>query len=64
MPEIGPGQWTDGSQAADNDLRAVPMKGGEAVDEKSSWMRVLVTVDIEWRLVMALVVLALTLLLK
>jgi hypothetical protein len=34
------------------------------VDEKSSWMRVLVTVAIDWRLVAALVVLVLTLLLK
>jgi hypothetical protein len=34
------------------------------VDEKSSWMRVLITVAVDWRFVMALVALALLLLLK
>ena len=32
--------------------------------EKSSWMRVLITVAVDWRFVMALVILALLLLLK
>jgi len=34
------------------------------MDEKSSWMRVLITVAVDWRLVVALVILALLLLLK
>ena len=63
MPGVGPEERTNGSQAANNDLRAVPMKGGEDVDEKSSWARVLITIAIEWRLMAALVALVLTLLL-
>jgi hypothetical protein len=34
------------------------------MDEKSSWMRVVVTIAIDWRFIMALVVLVLALLLK
>jgi len=34
------------------------------MDEKSSWMRVLITVAVDWRLVIALVALALLLLLR
>jgi hypothetical protein len=34
------------------------------LDEKSSWMRVLITVAVDWRFVVALVFLALLLLLK
>jgi hypothetical protein len=34
------------------------------MDEKSSWMRVLITVAVDWRFVLALVILALLLLLK
>jgi hypothetical protein len=34
------------------------------MDEKSSWMRVLVTVAVDWRLILALVFLVLVLLLK
>jgi hypothetical protein len=33
------------------------------MDERSSWMRVVITVAIEWRFVMAVVLLVLTLLL-
>jgi hypothetical protein len=64
MHEIGPEDRTDGSQAAHNGLRVVPMRGGEDVDEKSSWMRVVITIAIDWRFVLALVILVLTLLLK
>jgi hypothetical protein len=34
------------------------------LDEKSSWMQVAVTIAIDWRFVIALVILALALLLK
>ena len=34
------------------------------MDEKSSWMRVAITIAIDWRFVVALVILALALLLK
>jgi hypothetical protein len=34
------------------------------MDEKSSWMRVLVTIAIDWRFVIALIILALLLLVK
>jgi hypothetical protein len=34
------------------------------LDEKSSWMRVIITIAVDWRLVLALVILALLLLLK
>ena len=34
------------------------------MDEKSSWMRVLITVAVDWRFVVALVVLLLVLLLN
>jgi hypothetical protein len=34
------------------------------MDEKSSWMRVIITIAVDWRFVMALVVLALLLLLS
>lgn len=64
MQKIGPEDRIDGSQAAYNGLRVVRMKGGEDVDEKSSWMRVVITVAIDWRFVLALVILVLTLLLK
>lgn len=39
------------------------MKGGEFVDEKSSWTRIVITVVLDWRLVLAFAVLVLTLLL-
>jgi len=64
MQKIGPEHRVDGSQAADNDLRAVPMKGGRPLDGKSSLMRIAITVAIDWRLVLAIVLLVLTLLLK
>jgi hypothetical protein len=34
------------------------------MDEKSSWMRVLITIAIDWRFVIALVILVLALLVK
>lgn len=34
------------------------------MDEKSSWMRVLITIAVDWRLVLALVALVLLLLLR
>ena len=34
------------------------------MDEKSSWMRALITIAVDWRFVVALVALALLLLLK
>lgn len=34
------------------------------MDERSSWMRVLITIAVDWRFVVALVVLALLLLLR
>jgi hypothetical protein len=34
------------------------------MDEKSSWMRVLITIAVDWRFVMALVVLVLLLLIR
>jgi hypothetical protein len=34
------------------------------MDEKSSWMRVLITIAIDWRFVIALVILVLALLTK
>jgi hypothetical protein len=34
------------------------------MDERSSWMQVVVTIAIDWRFVMALVILVLALLLK
>lgn len=34
------------------------------MDEKSSWMRVIITVAVDWRFVMALFVLVLLLLIK
>ncbi len=34
------------------------------MDDKSSWMRVLITVAVDWRLVLALVALVLLLLVK
>jgi hypothetical protein len=64
MHEIGPEDRTDGTQAATTACVSFLRKGGEDVDEKSSWMRVVITVAIDWRFVMALVLLVLTLLLK
>jgi hypothetical protein len=40
------------------------MKGGKSMDEKSSWTRIAITVALDWRLILALAVLVLTLLLK
>jgi hypothetical protein len=34
------------------------------LDEKSSWMRVAITIAVDWRFVMALVILVLALLMK
>jgi hypothetical protein len=62
--EIGPEDWAVGPQAALNDLRAVPTQGGEDMDERSSWMRVAITIAIDWRFVTALAILVLALLLK
>jgi hypothetical protein len=38
--------------------------GGEDMDEKSSWMRMVITIAIDWRFVMAVVFLVLALLMK
>jgi len=38
--------------------------GGEDMDEKSSWMRVAITIAIDWRFIIAIVVLVLALLLR
>lgn len=53
-----------GPQAAENDLRAVLTQGGEDMDEKSSWMRLAITIAIDWRFVLAVVLLVLALLTK
>jgi hypothetical protein len=34
------------------------------LDEKSSWMRVIITIAVDWRFVMALAILALLLLMR
>jgi hypothetical protein len=62
--EISPEDRAVGPQAADNDLRAVLTHGGEDMDEKSSWMRLAITIAIDWRLVLAVVFLVLALLMK
>jgi hypothetical protein len=75
--EIGPEDGADGSQAATTTcgpfnyrgprgqvfVRGV-VTGGEDMDEKSSWMRVAITIAIDWRFITALVVLVLAPLLK
>ena len=62
--EINPEDWVVGPQAASNDLRAVHAKEVRTMDKKSSWMRIAITIAIDWRFVTALVILVLTLLLK
>jgi hypothetical protein len=62
--KISPEDRAVGPQAADNDLRAVLTQGGEDMGEKSSWMRLAVTIAIDWRFVLAIVFLVLALLIK
>jgi len=57
MPEIGPEARADGPRAAINDLRAVRMKEAGPMDRKSSWTRIAITFAIDWRFVMAIVIL-------
>lgn len=61
---IGSEHWANGSQIATTTCGPFQCKEVRPVDEKSSWMRVLITVAVDWRFVMALVFLALLLLLK
>jgi hypothetical protein len=62
--KISPEDRAVGPQAAENDLRAVLTQGGEDMGEKSSWMRVVITIAIDWRFIMALAILVLALLTK
>ena len=62
--EIGPEDWAVGSQAARTTCGPCQRKGGEDMDEKSSWMRVAITIAIDWRFVTALVILVLALLFR
>jgi hypothetical protein len=62
--KIGPEEWAKRLANRTNGQRAVPTQGVRPLDDKSSWMRVLITVAIGWRLVLALVALVLLLLVK
>lgn len=57
MPEIGLKAGADGPRAATNDLRAVPMNEAGPMDRKPSWTRIAITLAIDWRFVMAIVIL-------
>ena len=61
--EIGPEDWAVGPQAALTTCGPCQRKGGEGeLDKRSSWMRVAITIAIDWRFVTALVILTLALL--
>jgi hypothetical protein len=62
--EIGSEDRANGSQIAATTCGPFRWKEVRPVDERSSWMQVLITVAVDWRFVIALVALALLLLLK
>ena len=63
--KIGPEDWVVGPQAVEATCGPCQRKGGEdEMDEKSSWMRVAITIAIDWRFVVAVVLLVLALLTK
>jgi hypothetical protein len=62
--QIGPEDWASGSLTAATVSEPSQRKEVRPLDDKSSWMRVLITVAVDWRLVLALVALVLLLLVK
>jgi hypothetical protein len=62
-PEIGSEDRADGPQYAESDLRAVPMKEAGPLDKKASWTRIAITFAVDWRFVMAIVILVVLVLL-
>jgi hypothetical protein len=62
--KIGPEEWTIGPQAVIATCGPFLAKEVRTMDERSSWMRVAISIAIDWRFVMALVVFVLVLLLK
>jgi hypothetical protein len=62
--KISPEDRAVGPQVAATTCGPCSRKGGEGMDEKSSWTRLAVTIAIDWRFVLAVVFLVLALLLR